>query len=102
MTWYFYSGEIGLKGAVNYKRIKAMLADSKEKAVAVAERRGDVNRDMPVGFIYSCRVMDINNRGQSINNAYKSDRPVIITGCEYVEDIYAELYKIYNDAVTVE
>ena len=93
-NWYFYSDEIGLKGLVNYKRIKAVLADTKEKAVSLAERKYKVNRENPVGFIYTCRVMEINSPVQSINNAYKSERPVVITGCEYLEDIYTEIDNI--------
>ncbi len=101
MAYYFYSGEIGLKGAVNYKRIKALLADTQEKAIKLAEAKYGVSRENPVGFIYSCRVMDINNAGRSINNAYKSDKPVVITGCEYLEDIYTEMDRINNDAITM-
>ena len=92
MNYYFYSREIGLKGAMNYKRVKAMLAQTKEKAVQLAESRMGVDRENPVGFIYSCRVMNINNGGASINNAYKSEMPLVITGCEYLEDIYTEIY----------
>ncbi|MBQ8603414.1 MAG: hypothetical protein IJ410_01030 [Oscillospiraceae bacterium] len=91
MIYYFYSRDIGLKGAVNYKRIKALLADTREKAVKLAEVKYGISRDKPVGFVYSCRVMNITNGGASINNAYKSEMPVVITGCEYVEDIYTEI-----------
>ncbi|MBR5521318.1 MAG: hypothetical protein IKU54_04905 [Oscillospiraceae bacterium] len=100
MEYYFYSSEIGLRGAVNYKRIKASLADTKEKAVELAQRNNGVSQDNPVGFIYSCRVMDINRPGQSINNAYKSDLPVVITGCEYLENIYAEIEENKNCAMS--
>jgi len=99
MTYYFYSAEAGLKGMINYKRIKAMLADTQAKAVTAAEERYKVSRQNPVGFIYSCRVMDINNAGRSINNAYKSDKPVVITGCEYLENIYTEMDEMSNDII---
>ncbi len=101
MTYYFYSAEAGLKGMINYKRIKAMLAETQAKAVIVAETRYKVSRDNPVGFIYSCRIVDVNTTQQSINNAYKSDKPVVITGCEYLEDIYTEMDSINNDVITV-
>ncbi len=80
MIYYFYSENGGLKGLLNYKRMKISLFETRGQAVEYAcGKQGE----KPVGYIYSCTQLG----GRYFNNAYKSEHPLQITGCEKLEDL---------------
>ena len=79
MIYYFYSEKAGLKGLVNHRFVKESLYTEKEKAVEYGLKK----YGKPVGYIYKCTQLG----GRYFNNAYKTEHPVQITGCEKMEDL---------------
>ena len=73
MTYYFYSEKENLKGLLAYNLYKRLLCDSLEKAV----------RGKTTGYIYSCEQAT----GKNINGGYKSNNPLLITGCKAVNEL---------------
>ena len=78
MIYYFYSIQKGLIGLINYKLVQNSLKTDKIKLIEELKKQGKTQ-----GYVYSCRQKD----GQFFNNAYKSQHPVEITGCEKLEDL---------------
>lgn len=79
MIYYFYSEKAGLKGLINYRLVKDSLYTEKEKAVEYGLKK----QGKSVGYIYKCTQLG----GRYFNNAYKTEHPVQITGCEKLEDL---------------
>ena len=73
MTYYFYSEIKNLKGLLAYNLYKRFLCDSEEKAA----------RGKTTGYIYSCKQAE----GKNINGGYKSNNPLLITGCKAVKGL---------------
>jgi len=86
MNYYFYSEKSGIKGLLNYKRMKIYLFDSRQQAVEYAVEKYSVTKENPVGYIYSCAAVGM-KQGENLNSGYKSDVPVQVTGCVPVENL---------------
>lgn len=83
MNYYFYSEKQGLIGLINHRLVKDILFDSKEKAVEYAFEKMKIPKESPAGYIYKCRQKG----GEYFNNAYKTEHPVEIIGCEKLENL---------------
>ena len=90
MDYYFFSTDSGIKGPIPRKGKTAgqsyLLSGSADEALRLWKERNGILEDVVRGFVYRCIETPAEKMGvNSINNAYRSEAPLMIVEKTAVE-----------------